>query len=68
MKYDISDCYAAGVKDYGIYDDTIIERYGIKGKYINSGFVLFNLKKIREDNIKDKWFDLINEKKLVFPD
>lgn len=68
LKYDISDCYAAGVKDYGIYDDNIIERYGIKGKYINSGFVLFNLKKIREDNIKDKWFDLINEKKLVFPD
>lgn len=67
-KYDISNCYVAGVKDYGIIADNILARYGIKGKYINSGFVLFNLKKIRDDNIKDKWFKLINEIKLTYPD
>lgn len=67
-KYDISNYYAAGVRDYGIIADNIINRYGIKGKYINSGFVIFNLKKIREDNIKEKWFKLINGIKLVYPD
>lgn len=66
--YDISKCYAAGVKDYGIIEDDIINIYNITGKYINSGFVVFNLKKIREDNIKEKWFKLINEKKLIYPD
>lgn len=66
--YDISNYYVAGVKDYGIYDDKIIEKYGITGKYVNSGFIVLNLKKIREENIKEKWFDLINNKKLTFPD
>lgn len=67
-KYDISDYYVAGVKDYGFLCDNVIERYGIKGKYINSGFVVFNLKKIREDNIKNRWFSLINQIKLSYPD
>lgn len=67
-KYDISNYYAAGVRDYGIIEDNIINIYGIKGKYINSGFVVFNLKKIREDNVKQRWFTLINGKKLVYPD
>ena len=66
--YDISNCYVAGVKDYGIIADNIITKYGIKGKYINSGFVVFNLKKIREDKLKEKWFMLINKVKLVYPD
>lgn len=67
-KYDISDYYAAGIKDYGIIADNIIERYGIEGKYINSGFVVFNLKKIREDDIMARWFDIINQMELVYPD
>ena len=67
-KYDISNYYVAGVRDYGILEDNIINLYGINGKYINSGFVVFNLKKIREDKIKEKWFSLINKKKLVYPD
>lgn len=67
-KYDISNYYVAGVKDYGVLEDNILSTYGIKGKYINSGFVLFNLKKIREEKVKEKWFYLINEKKLIYPD
>lgn len=67
-KYDISSYYVAGVKDYGIIADNIIERYGIQGKYINSGFVIFNLKKIREENIMNRWFEIINDIKLVYPD
>ena len=47
-KYDISNYYVAGIRDYGIIADNIINIYGIYGKYINSGFVVFNLKKIRE--------------------
>ena len=66
--YDISNFYVAGVKDYGIIEDGIIEKYNITGKYINSGFVVFNLDKIRKENIMKQWFKLINTKKLVFPD
>ncbi len=66
--YDITNYYLAGVKDYGIYDDHIIDKYGITGKYVNSGFIVLNLKKIREENIKAKWFELINTQKLTFPD
>lgn len=66
--YDISNYYAAGVKDYGIIEDDIINLYNITGKYINSGFVVFNLKKIRQDKVKEKWFNLINKFKLVYPD
>lgn len=67
-KYDISNCYAAGVKDEGAIRENILKRYGIKGKYINCGFVLFNLRKIRNDNVKDMWFSLINEIGLLLPD
>ena len=67
-KYDICDYYLAGVKDYGIMVDNILEQYDIDGKYVNSGFVLFNLKKIREENIVKKWFELINNEKLTYPD
>ena len=67
-KYDISDYYVAGIRDYGILGEGIIEKYNITGKYINSGFVVFNLKKIRKDKIKEKWFNIINKKKLDYPD
>ncbi len=67
-RLDISNCYVAGCKDYGVLTDNTYERVGITGKYINSGFVLFNLKKIREDNIQDKWFDVINHNELKYPD
>lgn len=66
--YDITNYYLAGVKDYGIYEDNILDKYNIKGKYINSGFIVFNLKKIREENIKEQWFNIINTVPLTFPD
>lgn len=66
--YDISNYYIAGVRDYGILSEGIIEKYNITGKYINSGFVIFNLKKIRKDKINDKWFNIINKEKLDYPD
>ena len=66
--YDISDVYVAGVKDWGIEERGNIEELGINGKYINSGVILYNLKKIRNNNIQKKWFDFINKYDLIFPD
>lgn len=66
--YDISDYYIAGVHDLGIGERGNLKELNITGKYINSGFIVLNLQKIREENIFSKWFDIINEKKLIFPD
>lgn len=66
--YDISDVYIAGVKDWGIEKRGNTEELGINGKYINSGVVLYNLKKIRRYDIQKKWFDFINKQELIFPD
>ena len=66
--YDISNYYVAGCKDYGVLRDNTYDRLNITGKYVNSGFIILNLKKIREDNIHIKWFDIINNNKLKYPD
>lgn len=39
-----------------------------KGFYINSGVLLMNLKKIREENIDEKWVALSTDSRLKFPD
>jgi lipopolysaccharide biosynthesis glycosyltransferase len=67
-RVDLKDYYVAGCKDYGVLKQNIYETLNITGKYINSGFVLFNLKKIREDNIQEKWFEEIKNRELLFPD
>ena len=68
-KYDISKYYIAGIKDYGILNDDTLDRLQMNNKkYINSGFLLMNLKKIRKDKIVDKWFEIVNSKKLTYPD
>lgn len=67
--YDVSNYYLAGVKDYGILADDTLERLDMVGEhYVNSGFVIFNLKKIRREKLVKKWFKIINEKELVYPD
>ena len=65
---DNTDYYLIGVKDYGVININYLETLNLSGRYINSGFVVFNLKKIREDGIVQKWFDIINERELKFPD
>ncbi len=65
---DIANYYVIGVKDYGVIACKYLETLHLKGRYINSGFVVFNLKKIREENIVKKWFNLVNTKYLKFPD
>lgn len=59
---DINDKYAAVVKDYKVttYKTPHLERLHIEKKhkyYWNSGMMLLNLKKMREDNITEKLFD-----------
>ena len=65
---DINNYYLAGCRDYGVLTDDTYTRLGINGKYVNSGFILLNLKKIREDKVADKWFSFINTHELKYPD
>lgn len=67
-RFNIDDYYVAGCKDYGVLRDDTYERLNITGKYINSGFIILNLKKIREDKIHDLWFEVINNNELKYPD
>lgn len=64
----MDDYYVAGCKDYGIIRDGTFSRLNITGKYVNSGVIILNLNKIREDNIQEKWFDVINNNELKYPD
>lgn len=63
---DFKDCYIAGV------DDCLSSRYTKlvdlpdNGTYCNSGMLLINLKKWREDNVKQRFIDYIYEKKGFF--
>jgi lipopolysaccharide biosynthesis glycosyltransferase len=71
-KIDISKYYVAGVRDFYKNDKNlrrktrkIYSEYGLydisdKGQYINAGVLILNLKKIRQDDIDKKWFELIN--------
>ena len=57
---DISNVYAAVVKDYKpmTYNPPQVEKLGIKHtSYFNSGVMLLNLKKMREDNLSEKLFN-----------
>jgi lipopolysaccharide biosynthesis glycosyltransferase len=71
-KIDISKYYVAGVRDFGMNTKNLRRKirktyseYGLydiinKGQYINAGVLILNLKKIRQDNMDKKWFQLIN--------
>ncbi len=65
---DLGDYYAAGVLDNGGHLRGHKESLGINGKYINTGVILLNCKKIREDGLTQKFFDVVNSKDLKYPD
>ena len=67
-RLDVKDYYVAGCKDYGIIRDGTYRKLNFKGRYVNSGFIIMNLKKIREEDIQEKWFKVINENELKYPD
>ena len=65
---DIEGYYAAGVKDLGIQVNmeayaTYADYLGIPSmeSYVNAGFMLFNLRKIREDNIDKRMIEAISD-------
>lgn len=55
---DISNYYAAGVRDTPDLNKN--------GLYVNAGVMLFNLKKMREDHIDDKWLEIAHGPKRRF--
>lgn len=66
---DINNYYAAGVIDQGAKTNLMTPNIPVdKFNYINSGVVLFNLKKIREDNKEQELDKFVNENKLYYPD
>ena len=66
---DLNDYYAAGVVDLGAKTNLMTPNIDInKNCYINSGVVLFNLKKIREDKKDIELNNFVNENKLYYPD
>lgn len=62
---DIEKYYCAGVKDLYIEQIAHKQNIGLQDSelYINAGVILFNLKKIREDNLVEVFFE--NNKKLL---
>lgn len=59
--YDVSDYDYGAVKDY----------YGkvfINPRYVNSGVMLLNMKRIRQNKMFAKCRELVNTKKMMFPD
>lgn len=66
---DMGNYYVAGVVDQGILDyEDYIRRFANPETYINTGVLLMNLKKIREDNKTPELIDYVNQNKLIFPD
>lgn len=55
---DLEDYYAGAIIDESSYYKHI-HRLSVK-RYFNAGVLLLNLKKIREDNLEEKFFDFIN--------
>ena len=65
----LSDYYMAGVIDQGAKTNLMTPNIDVdKEHYINSGVCLFNLEKIRKDNITKKLDEYVNTNKLFYPD
>ncbi|MDR3253697.1 MAG: glycosyltransferase family 8 protein [Endomicrobium sp.] len=65
---DVNSYYIAGVKDFNKknFKNKLWNKYNIhnindNGQYINSGILVMNLKKIRQDNIDKKWLYFVKE-------
>lgn len=61
FKYDVSEYEFAGTIDY-------LGKWFKNRKYINSGVLLLNLKKIRETGLFEKTREVCKNKKMAFPD
>ena len=64
---DLKDSVLAGTREPGAWD-SYLWTYGLDNNYINSGVLLMDLKKIREENLDDSMIYLLNHNKYAFPD
>lgn len=64
---DLQDNVLAGVHEPGEWDKHLWT-YGMNDTYINSGVLLMDLKKIREEKLDDSMIYLLNHSKFAFPD
>lgn len=66
---DIKELWDIDINDY--YYGAALDHYGkvfINRKYFNSGVMLLNMQKIKEENVFEKCRQLIQTKKMKFPD
>ena len=64
---DLEDNVIAGVHEPGEWNRHL-NTYGLNDSYINSGVLLMDLKKIREERLDDSMIYLLNNNKYAFPD
>lgn len=64
---DLKDNVIAGVHESGEWNK-YLNTYGLDDTYINSGVLLIDLKKIREEKLDDSMIYLLNYNKYAFPD
>lgn len=64
---DLEDNVIAGVYEPGEWNK-YLWTYGLDNTYINSGVLLMDLKKIREEKLDDSMVYLLNHNKYAFPD
>lgn len=64
---DLEDNAIAGVHEPGEWNK-YLNTYGLDDTYINSGVLLMDLKKIREEKLDDSMIYLLNNNKYAFPD
>lgn len=64
---DLEDNVIAGVHEPGEWNK-YLNTYGLDDTYINSGVLLMDLKKIREEKLDDSMIYLLNHNKYAFPD
>lgn len=67
---DLGDNYLGGVFEASLdFQKKHLDAVGCKpGEYINSGFLLMNLKLLRDDNLVEKLINALNVDYLEFPD
>lgn len=69
---EIDDAYIVAAKDIGGIGESAVQRLGLPQKhiYFNSGVILFNLKRIRDEISKERFFKCISDNKeiLLYPD
>ena len=64
---DLKDNVIAGIHEPGEWNKHLWT-YGLDDKYINSGVLLMDLKKIREEKLDESMIYLLNHKQFAFPD